>query len=172
MNYCLKGHSAYLLLRTHLVGRHGDGLLGVCAAGRRVAGGGCRLGQDDADQVSGDDAAGRQGLTGVRQGLRAVQRQTELCVCTETQTGNTGSHGGPSLGELVSGCRGTTRRPVRTHPSLLLTQSRVMGDSLLSSVLHEPPGLWIIFTLNSPPQQKDPLPPSLTQLPGLVSHQF
>lgn len=162
MDYCLKGHSAYLLLRTHLVGRHGDGLLGVCAAGRRVAGGGCRLGQDDADQISGDDAAGRQGLTGVCQGLRAVQRQTKLCVCTETQTRNTGSHGGPSLGELVSGCRGTTRRPEDTSVPAAppcLTQSRVMSVFCHpSSVLHEPPGLWIIFTLNSPPQQKEPCP--------------
>lgn len=84
-----------LPLRTHLVGRHGDGLLGVRAAGRRVAGGGCTLVQDDADQISGDDAAGCQGLTGVRQELRAVQRQAELCVRAETQTGNTGSRVGP-----------------------------------------------------------------------------
>lgn len=44
--------------------------------------------QDDADQISRDDPAGGQSLAHVRQQLRAVQGQTEVCVCAETQTGS------------------------------------------------------------------------------------
>ena len=51
----------------HLVGRHGSVLLVLlfslvlCAVGASSY----RFRQDDTDQVSGDDAAGRQSLTGV-----------------------------------------------------------------------------------------------------------
>lgn len=96
------------------------------------------LRKDDADKISGDDPTGGQRLAVVRQQLRAIQGQTEVCFCAEMQTGSKVSEGCDDITaiKLVLAC-GTDLRPceVSTVSRTTWMSSVRLGSSPWSSIL-------------------------------------
>lgn len=96
------------------------------------------LWNDNADKISRHNPTGGQRLAAVRQQLRAIQGQTEVCFCAETQTGSKVSDGCDDITAVkLATAGGTDLRPcaVRTVSRTTWMSSVRLGSSPWSSIL-------------------------------------